>query len=245
MTKRALLGIGTIGVLILAPPKAQAQSPFFDNYCIMGSLQVCASVRLAASGNTLTMQIWNLEGLLGVQHTMTSVGLYHSGTAYDWSGSILPGGFTARHFTAPGVSTNITSYWTPKGANDIRNLGGVLAELREGTSGNSGVVGCTNPGGGTKWGTCGSFPGAPYVQFDFNLSQAFSLNDVQLRWHSQQLPDGSSLKCDTGGAGSYPACTQNVVPEPVTMLLLGTGLAGMGGVGLVRRRKKNGDIENA
>jgi hypothetical protein len=29
------------------------------------------------------------------------------------------------------------------------------------------------------------------------------------------------------------------VPEPVTMTLLATGLAGMGGAGLVRRRKKN------
>jgi hypothetical protein len=242
MTKRALLGIGAIGMLVLAPPKAQAQSLAFDNYCVMGSFQVCGSVRLAAAGNNLTMQVWNLEGLLGVQHSMTAVGLYHSGTAYDWSGSI--NSFTARYMTSGG-NTDISSYWTPQGANDIKNLGGVKVELREGTGGNAGIVGCADPGGSTHWPTCMSFDDMPYVQFDFGLSDAFSLNNVQVRWHSQQLPDGSSVKCDTGGAGDYPDCTQNVVPEPVTMLLLGTGLASMGGVGLVRRRKRNGDIENA
>ena len=240
MTKRALLGIGAIGVLMLAPPKAQAQLLAFDNYCVMGSFQVCGSVRLAVTGSNLTMQVWNLEGLLGVQHTMTSVGLYHSGTAYDWSGSINT--FAANYVTSGG-NTNITSYWTPKGANDINNLGGVKVELKEGTGGNAGVVGCSDPGGSTHWPTCMSFDDMPYVQFDFGLSQAFSLTNVELRWHSQQLPDGSSVKCDTGGAGDYGPCTpQSVVPEPVSMLLLATGLMGMGGAGVVRRRKKNGDI---
>jgi len=43
--------------------------------------------------------------------------------------------------------------------------------------------------------------------------------------------------------GSVATCT--VTPEPVTMTLLATGLMGMGGAGLVRRRKKNGDVTNA
>ena len=43
------------------------------------------------------------------------------------------------------------------------------------------------------------------------------------------------------GEGAEPSaeqgCTETVIPEPITMTLLATGLAGMGGVGFLRRKK--------
>lgn len=227
----------------LSATTAQAQV-FFDNYCVSGSYQVCASVRVFSSGPLLTMQVWNLENVesptddpttgLGLAHTITSVGLYHSGTA--WAGTVND--FSASWVTGPnpGDRTDVTGSWSQP-ANDISTLAGINLEASGGSSGNDGINGCTLLPGGTKWQTCASFAGVPYMEFQFVLSSEFSLDDLELRWHSQQTgwDNEGSLKCDTGGAGDYPAC--GVVPEPITMVLVGSGLLGIGGVGLRRRRK--------
>jgi len=237
MTKRVMVALATVGVLAAAPAAAQVN---FDNYCVAGSFQVCASVRLTMSDAThLRMQVWNLEGLMGDFHTITSVGLYHSGLT-QWDGRV--NGFSVTHVVSPDSSLDISSEWSKRGAGDIKTLpGGLEATLREGTTGSDGIIGCTEIGGGLHWNTCQSFAGMPWVEFNFALSKSFSLDGVQLAWHSQQLPDGSSVKCLTEG-GENP-CTP-AVPEPVTLALLGTGLLGMGGMGLVRRRRKGGNIEN-
>jgi hypothetical protein len=219
----------------------RAQQLFFDGYCIMGSFQVCASVRVFSEGNTLRMRVWNLEGTLGGAHTMTAIGLYHNGS--PWAGRVLS-------YSVTYDGENITSRWKPKWASDIETLAGIDLELGEGTSGNRGIVGCTVPGGLDKWPTCNSFDDQPYVEFTFNLSSNFSLANTELRWHSQQVgPLGElSLKCDTGGAGDYPTCAPpptQVVPEPLSVLLLGSGLAGVGAAARRRRRRQQPEAEPA
>jgi hypothetical protein len=69
---------------------------------------------------------------------------------------------------------------------------------------------------------------------DFNIDA-----NTGLAWHAGALQ--ISEKCITGTTGDS-ACS--VVPEPISMLLLGTGLAGLGGVGAIRRRRKGLDVEN-
>lgn len=235
------LGFAVVALALIVPGQAQAADRFFDNYCIMGSFQVCASVRLTTTGNVLTMQVWNLEGTYGTPHTITAVGIHGLGGA--WTSFAYN---DARYYTDATTSTSIKNRWTAQGANDIKTHQGINLQVQEGTSGNRGINGCTLLPGNTKWQTCNSFADAPYVEFMFTFNAPVTLDNAQIRWHSTQIgPDMEySLKCDTNPAawdsGSYPPCT--VVPEPFTIALLGSGLAGIGGVGLFRRRKKGLDV---
>ncbi|HYK09546.1 MAG TPA: PEP-CTERM sorting domain-containing protein [Gemmatimonadales bacterium] len=252
MTKRGMLVMGLAGGLLVAPQVVSAGGPGFlnfDNYCVTGAIQVCASVRIQSTAGHLSMQVWNLQGTGGspsAVNTITSVGLYHFGAAFTGTVSNYD-----VNYVQSGHSTDIKSAWSQQGGQDIKTLGGKNAELYLGTGGNSGITGCTNPGGKnlTHWSTCNSFPGVPYVQFDFNFANnaQFDLTGVGLRWHSTQVPIAGSLKCDTGGYGDYGRCTNgggNVTPEPVSMVLLGTGLVGLGG-GALRRRRKQADETSA
>ena len=64
--------------------------------------------------------------------------------------------------------------------------------------------------------------------------------------HAISGPNECSTKLFVDASGNVndlgdfpnPACGTTVIPEPITMTLLATGLAGMGGVGALRRRRK-------
>src|SRR5690348_17024695 len=87
MTKHRMLAMGLVSGLLAAPAVASAGGPGslnFDNYCVTGAIQVCASVRLQSVAGHLTMQVWNLQGTLGSVNTITSIGLYHSNALYKF-----------------------------------------------------------------------------------------------------------------------------------------------------------------
>jgi hypothetical protein len=237
-------GLAAVAMSAMLPARAEAlDGGQFDYYCVgAGALQACASVRLQSVGNTLTMQVWNLYGTMGAQHTITAIGLYHSGGA-AWNGTV--DSYSVDYYPTVGAPQpiNTSSFWKASKADDIKTLGSVNVEIAEGNNANTGIIGCSDPsGGGTKWQTCtngqSSFPNAAYVQFTFGLSSAFSLNDVEVRWHSQQQAGDNSIKCDTNGLADDP-CGPPVIlsPEPATLALMGTGLLGV--FGLARRRRRS------
>ena len=234
MRKRMLAPMILAGALWASPASAL---PYWESYCVTGSFAVCASVRITVTGDVVNLDVWNLAGLMGDAHTMTAMGLYYTDLSAlpsmtDFEVSWMGGG-------TGGTDVDVTPWWTEKGANDIKTLAGVSTVARAGTLGADGIVGCMEVGSGQHWWTCLSWPDEPYMQFRFTFSGDVT-KELAMRWHSQQLPDGSSVKCDTEGYGDYGPC--NVIPEPFTIALLGTGLAGIGGIGALRRRRKGHDV---
>src|SRR5688500_9881637 len=103
MKSRVWMVAGLAAAAAAAPLSAVEEEKFFDNYCVMGSLQVCASVRVFSEGNTLRMKVWNLEGTLGTSYTMTSIGLYQLGNPW------LNSGGKVLSYSVDWNGTNITS----------------------------------------------------------------------------------------------------------------------------------------
>ena len=88
--------------------------------------------------------------------------------------------------------------------------------------------------------------------FTFVFGEGFddNLDNLALGMHFREGPNSfcdsnklyvapdNSTTGPTGGFYAEGCGPTTVIPEPITMTLLATGLAGMGGVGALRRRKK-------
>lgn len=258
---RKLLWLLAGGAFLVSPAVGHAQifnTSGQTSVCTTGAFRVCASVTMFvdASTNSIVMRVANLGGdptvggFIGEKSTLTAIGFFHSDPADAWEGTLSS--FNVSYVTGAGIQdvTDVTSDWTTP-ATDIKTLSGVDTELSAGTDqGHKGGIVCEDPGppSANHRETCQDqlFDIQPnYVQFTYTFSQPtvdqFSFNNLQLRFHAQQLgPDGEgSIKCDTTRPpGDEYAC--EVVPEPITTVLLATGLAGMGGAGYLRRRRRRG-----
>lgn len=222
----------------------------FQSYRFCGgdTFKTCAAVEITVVGNNVTMKVWNLAGNLG--------GTYGQAAGSN-AGAIINGiGF----FNVPAgvqVVTNSLSVSGPVRGTDnptgwnLQNFGSVAfsVDYRAATSRNNGGIssGCA---------TSGQLPGTPpnlyqnpcnsdfgnnanWVTFNFQITGGAwdpSTSDISFRAYDGLSNVPTECWTDTSPAGR-PATCVTVTPEPVTMTLLATGLAGMGGAGFLRRRK--------
>lgn len=200
-----------------------------------GGFNTCASVNISWSSNVLTMVVQNW-------------GTYNPATASFCT--VLCGSSV---FTQLGIqnfgSGSLTGLTSTSCVNDAdcaftfdSNLGGLPGFAGAGANPPPTSHGLNPPG------TSG--PGLySQVTFTFSTTGTIDLSQATFGLHGQAGPSDCSTKLFvTNDNGSYTnnstALTNCVgtpntpVPEPMSMVLVATGLVGLGGAGLLRRRRK-------
>jgi len=216
----------------------------FSNRCSPGAIRACASIQVhtvlnSSGGTNVRILVRNLQGWTG--------GTDNTG------GSII----TRIGLTAPAPMTGATGLTVaPFGAGVVGSAKGWTLAQQGGQGGPieltagpgqspwntfaGGIVGCDNPSDGlpdSHYRTCSG----GWVELTFTTTNAWSANDAQVAWltqHAMNSDGASGFECSTDAAGGQDSC-EVVTPEPFTILLLGSGLAGLGGVGAFKRRRGN------
>ena len=239
----------TPAVLILASALAPllpsvARADGFRSYRLCGgdSFITCAAVEITVAGPDVTVRVWNLSGNAGVTGQQTpafsllrGIGFYN-----------VPAGVTAVAGWTGGSGPAAAGH-TP-GSWYVKNIGPNAFALDyaalDGSSQSAGISsGC---GQISAWGgdptlyqsPCNNLGGPGWVTFQFKVNGGGwdpGRSDIIVRATDDT---GQYTEFWTGTCLQDGRCSTYATPEPITMTLLATGLAGMGGAGMMRRRRR-------
>lgn len=240
MTWRKVLLALVVSLLVpLGSLRADVVWGDLTQHCVTGTMTACLWTQVTTErvGDQTHAKIYvrNIDNAVGYGYRIAGLGLT-APELFDVSDASI---------TAVGGATeagDAEAEWTK----ELTGTGSETLYFGTATQGSEGgIQGCHDPNNTTEpyFETCVDGANEGWVVFSFTTSNDWTADEASIAYKIMSINDSEngtdeSLSCPNGDL----SCTTTTVPEPISMILMGTGLAGLGAV-RHRRRKEEEDGE--